>query len=180
MVRGEEPFDRMKGPKEMLFSVAILTMVLVVLSATMHPQDRSNWPRGDSSQIALVAFHPLTGSASQKKKPLTEKELQSGAFQKLQQVTGAGILDLRMLYETSGAEDFKEFSRALLVARNVRLDPQLILRALYEKSLEEILQEFGMPGSQAKKAIKIAKEQLEDADKEWKRIGSLPTRNALE
>jgi len=55
-------------------------------------------------------------------------------------------MEIGMLYETSGAKDFKEFSQAFLVARNLRFNPQLVLLALWEQGLEEILQDFGTPG----------------------------------
>ena len=76
-------------------------------------------------------------------------------------------MEIGMLYETSGAKDFKEFSQAFLVARNLRFNPQLVLLALWEQGLEEILQDFGIPKDQAKRALKIAKDQLENANKEW-------------
>ena len=76
-------------------------------------------------------------------------------------------MEIGMLYETSGAKDFKEFSQALMVARNLRFSPQLVLLALWERSLEEILQDFGILKEQAKRALKIAKDQLENANKDW-------------
>ncbi len=104
-----------------------------------------------------------------KKEPLTEKDIMSATFYTLEQVTGLGILGLRILYETSGAETFEEFAHALLTARNLRLDRQLILRSLYENDLEETLQEFGFTKEQAKKAIDQAKKQLKLAKEVWEK-----------
>ncbi len=97
-----------------------------------------------------------------KKEPLTEKDIVSATFYTLQQATGLGILGLLIMYETSGAETFEEFARALLTAHNLRLDRQLVLRSLYENDLEETIQEFGFTEEQAKEAIKQAKQQLKD------------------
>ncbi len=104
-----------------------------------------------------------------KKEPLTEKDVLSSAFYTLEQMTGLGILGLRILYETSGAETFKEFARALLAAHNLRLDRQLVLRSLYGNDLKQIIQEFGFTEEQAKEAIDRAKEQLKIAQEQWER-----------
>ena len=102
-----------------------------------------------------------------KKEPLTEKHIASSTFFTLEQLTGLGILGLRILYEVSGAETFEEFSHALLTANILRLDRQLVLRSLYENDLEEIIQDFGYTKKQAKEAIHQAKEQLKVAKKTW-------------
>ncbi|MDA2933186.1 hypothetical protein MYX82_02465 [Acidobacteria bacterium AH-259-D05] len=164
--------------RRLKFGIPVILFAL--LSATMHSQDQESWPSGDLGQIQPAAFQPSPSASNKKKKPLTEKDLNSGASQIIRRVTGTSTLDIHVLYETSGAKDFKEFSQALMVARNLRLDPQLVLRALYEQDLESILEDFAIPRKEAKSALKIAKKQLEEADKEWKRRRSLPTGNALE
>ena len=115
----------------------------------------------------LAAAHPGAEAVVWKKEPLLEKDIGSATFYTLEQVTGLGILGLRILYETSGAETFEEFARALLTAHNLRLDRQLVLRSLYENDLEETLQELGFTEEQAKEAIRQAKEQLKVAKKAW-------------
>lgn len=112
--------------------------------------------------IARTAAEPVL-----KKEPLTEKDITSATFYRLQQVTGLGILGLRILYETSGAESFEEFAHALLTAHNLRLDRQIVLRSLYENDLEETIQAFGYTEEQAEEAIKKAKEELKVAEKAW-------------
>ncbi len=114
-----------------------------------------------------AAAHPGAEAVVWKKEPLLEKDIGSATFYTLEQVTGLGILGLRILYETSGAETFEEFARALLTAHNLRLDRQLVLRSLYENDLEETLQELGFTEEQAKEAIRQAKEQLKVAKKAW-------------
>jgi hypothetical protein len=150
-------------------SITILFSALVVLFpfclATVHSQE---YEQGDPVQIQLAAFNPVTPPAD-KKKPLTRKDVNSGAFQKIRKISRVGLVEIRMLYETSGAKDFKEFSRAFIVARNLRFDPQIVLRALWEQSLKEVLQDFGLPEDQAKRALKIARDQLEYANEEWKK-----------
>jgi hypothetical protein len=115
----------------------------------------------------LAAARPGTEAVVLKKEPLTEKDIASSTFFTLEQMTGLGILGLRILYEVSGAETFEEFSHALLTANILRLDRQLVLRSLYENDLEEIIQDFGYTEKQAKEAIHQAKEQLKVAKKTW-------------
>jgi len=115
----------------------------------------------------LAAAYPGTEAVVLKKEPLTEKDIVSATFFTLEQLTGLGILGLRILYEVSGAETFEEFAQALLAANILRLDRQLVLRSLYESDLEEIIQAFGYTEKQAKEAIHQAKEQLKVAKKTW-------------
>ena len=117
----------------------------------------------------LAAAHPEAEAVVLKKEFLTEKDIMSSTFYTLEQVTGLGILGLRILYETSGAETFEEFARALLTAHNLRLDRQLVLRSLYKNDLEETLQEFGFTQEQAKKAIDQARQQLKAAREQWEK-----------
>lgn len=115
----------------------------------------------------LAAAYPGTGAVVLKKEPLTDKDVVSSTFFTLEQLTGLGILGVRILYEVSGAETFEEFAHALLTAHILRLDRQLVLRALYESDLKEIIQAFGYTEDQAKEAIHQAKEQLKVAKEAW-------------
>ncbi len=115
----------------------------------------------------LAAAYPGTEAVVLKKEPLTDKDVVSSTFFTLEQLTGLGILGVRILYEVSGAETFEEFSHALLAANILRLDRQLVLRSLYESDLEEIIQDFGYTREQAKEVIHQAKEQLKVAKKTW-------------
>ena len=117
----------------------------------------------------LAAAGPGAEAAVLKKEPLTDKDVLSSTFYTLEQVTGLGILGLRILYETSGAETFKQFAHALLTAHNLRLDRNIVLRSLYQSDLEKILQEFGFTEKQAEKAIDQAKKQLKIAKKAWEK-----------
>ncbi len=117
----------------------------------------------------LAAVRPGPEAVVLKKEPLTENDIMSSTFFTLEQVTGMGILGLRILYETSGAETFKLFAQALLTAHNLRLDRNLVLRSLYQNDLEEILQEFGFTEKQAEKAIDQAKQQLKIAKEAWEK-----------
>jgi hypothetical protein len=117
----------------------------------------------------LVAARPEAEAVVLKKEPLTEKDVLSSTFYTLEQVTGLGVLGLRILYETSGAETFKQFAHALLAAHNLRLDRNLVLRSLYQSDLEKILQEFGFTEKQAEKAIDQAKKQLKIAKEAWEK-----------
>ncbi len=117
----------------------------------------------------LAAAHPDGEAVFLKKEHLTEKDVLSSTIYTLEQITGLGILGLRILYETSGAETFEQFARALLTAHNLRLDRQLVLRSLYENALEKTLQDFGFTQEQAKEAINQAKQQLKMAKEQWEK-----------
>ena len=117
----------------------------------------------------LAAAHPRAEAVVLKKEPLTERDIMSAAFYTLEQLTGLGILGLRILYGTSGAETFEEFAHALLTAHILRLDRQLVLRSLYQNDLEKTIQEFGFTKEQAKEAIHQAKEQLKVAKEAWEK-----------
>jgi hypothetical protein len=143
----------------------ILALLLPFSSAVVFSQQLR---QDDRVRIQPAAFHPTALSADEKK-PLTRDDVNSGAFQLIRQFTGIDMLPLAVLYETSGAKDFKEFSVAFIVARNIRMDPQIVLRMLWEKSLDEILINLGLPKDQAKRALQIAKTQVEYANKEWKK-----------
>ena len=116
----------------------------------------------------VAAAHPEAVAADEKAS-LTEKDILSGTFHTLETVTGLGILGLRILYETSGAQNFEEFAQALMTAYILQLDPQFVLRGLYESNLKEILYAFGLTSDQVKDAIDLAKRQLKVADEEWKK-----------
>ncbi len=115
----------------------------------------------------LGAAHPGTETVVLKKEHLTEKDIVSSTFFTLEQLTGLGILGIRILYEVSGADTFEEFAHALLTAHNLRLDRQLVLRSLYESDLTEVIQAFGYTEKQAKEAIHQAKEQLKVVKETW-------------
>ena len=117
----------------------------------------------------LAAAHPRAEAVVLKKEPLTERDIMSAAFYTLEQLTGLGILGLRILYGTSGAETFEEFAQALLTAHILSLDRQLVLRSLYQNDLEKTIQEFGFTKEQAKEAIHQAKEQLKVAKEAWEK-----------
>lgn len=116
---------------------------------------------------ARVAAHPK--SFEEKKDALRQKDIQSGSFQYLQQITGLDILSLRVLYETSGADNYDEFVRSVVVSRNQRLDRQLVLRALYKNNLKDILRDFGLTEDQAEEAIKLAKKYIDAATEQWEK-----------
>ena len=139
----------------------------VLLAGSLTPVYSQEQVREAASRIQLTAFQP-SGSPEDQKKPLTQEDANSGACRKIRQITGVGLVAIGRLYETSGAKDFKEFSLAFFVAQNLHVDPQIVLRALWGQSLEEILQEFGYPEDQAKRALKIANNQREEANKAWK------------
>ena len=122
--------------------------------------------------VTLLMVPPLAASppaAVDEKEALTEEDIFSGTFMTLEQMTGLGILGIRILYETSGAQNFEEFAEALMTAYNLSIDPQFVLRGLYESSLKEILYDFGLTPDQVKQAIELTKRQLKVADEDWER-----------
>ncbi len=122
--------------------------------------------------VTLLLVPPVAASppaAADEKEALTEEDIFSGTFRTLEQMTGLGILGIRILYETSGAQNFEEFAEALMTAYNLSIDPQFVLRGLYESSLKEILDDFGLTPDQVKQAIELTKRQLKVADEDWKK-----------
>ena len=145
-----------------IISIPCLAVLLACSLAPVYSREQ-----GDVARIQPAALHP-PASPEDKKKPLTREDANSGALQKIRQITGVGLVGIGRLYETSGAKDFKEFSLAFFVAQNLHVDPQIVLRALWGQSLEEIIQDFGYPEDQAKRALRIANDQREEANKAWK------------
>ncbi len=122
--------------------------------------------------VTLLLVSPVAASppaAADEKDSLTEEDIFSGTFKTLEQMTGLGILGIRILYETSGAQNFEEFAEALMTAYNLSIDPQFVLRGLYESSLKEILYDFGLTPDQVKQAIELTKRQLKVADEDWEK-----------
>jgi len=142
----------------------VLALLVAFASTSLSAQQ---FRQQDGVRIQPAVFHPTAPTADEKK-PLTRDDVNSGAFQLIRQITGIGVQQLAVLYETSGAKDFKEFSVGFVVARNIRIDPQIVLRMLWEKNLEEILINLSFPKDQAKRGLRIAKDQVEYANKEWK------------
>ena len=120
-----------------------------------------------SSSRALTPSPPLAPDKT--KKNLTEKDIRSPEFLLLQRITGLDNLGLRLLYETSGAREFKKFAEAILVAQALHLDRQLVLRALHERSLDDILSDLRVPEKQRKEAKKLTKKQFDQAREAWKK-----------
>ena len=122
--------------------------------------------------VTLLLVPPVAASppaAADEKEALTEEDTFSGTFRTLEQMTGLGILGIRILYETSGAQNFEEFAEALMTAYNLSIDPQFVLRGLYGSSLKEILDDFGLTPDQVKQAIELTKRQLKVADEDWEK-----------
>ncbi len=159
--------SRKAGIKTMQSRIILFSALAVLFTSSSASVQSQGHEQGDPAQIQLAAFNPAVPPADEKK-PLTREDLNSGAFQKFLQLTGVSPQQITTLYTTSGAKDFKEFSLAFVVARNLSFDPQIVLRSLWEQSLREVLSDFGLPDDQAKRALKIAKDQLDYANKEWK------------
>ena len=157
----------------MYSKIILIPCLVVLLVSSLSPVYSQEQQGGDLRWIQPVTLHP-PASPEDKKKPLTREEANSGALQKIRQITGVSLVDIGRLYQTSGAKDFKEFSLAFFVAQNLHVDPQIVLRALWGQSLEEILRDFGYPKDQAKRALKIANDQREEANKAWKEGRPIP------
>lgn len=157
-----------------LFSKSLSLLALLATLAPLSPEARAEGGpspglEGPAGPPSGVFSNRPAVPARRDQKPLREKELESGAFRLLQQMTGASVLDLRLLYEMSTARNFKDFSRALFAARALQLDHNILLRSIGDRSIEDAIQEFGITRDQAKETVKAAKKELEKADKEWKK-----------
>jgi hypothetical protein len=107
----------------------------------------------------MRASLPMRGIPNGPGQPLKESQINSGAFRMLEQKTGMTSDQLKALYASSGAKNFGEFTSAVVVSKNLKLDTNQVLEGLKTKSLGETLKDLGVPSDQAKQAIKQAKKE---------------------
>ncbi len=105
------------------------------------------------------------GRSEQPQQPLKNAQVNSGAFQMLEQKTGMTSDQLKALYASSGAKNFGEFVSAVVVSKNLGLDSNQVLQGLKTKSLGQTLQDLGVAPDKAKEEIKRAKHELKQSNK---------------
>jgi hypothetical protein len=105
------------------------------------------------------------GRPEQPQQPLKDAQLNSGAFQMLEQKTGMSSDQLKDLYASSGAKNFGEFVSAVVVSKNLSLDTNQVLQGLKTKNLGQTLQDLGVAPDKAKEEIKRAKHELKQSNK---------------
>jgi hypothetical protein len=105
------------------------------------------------------------GRPEQPQQPLKDAQINSGAFQMLEQKTGMTSDQLKDLYASSGAKNFGEFVSAVVVSQNLGLDTNQVLQGLKTKTLGQTLQDLGVAPDKAKEEIKRAKHNVKQANK---------------
>jgi hypothetical protein len=105
------------------------------------------------------------GRPEQPQQPLKDAQVNSGAFQMLEQKTGMSSDQLKDLYASSGAKNFGEFVSAVVVSKNLSLDTNQVLQGLKTKNLGQTLQDLGVAPDKAKEEIKRAKHELKQSNK---------------
>jgi len=105
------------------------------------------------------------GRSEQPQQPLKNAQVNSGAFQMLEQKTGMTSDQLKALYASSGAKNFGEFVSAVVVSKNLGLDSNQVLQGLKTKSLGQTLQDLGVAPDKAKEEIKRAKHEQKQSNK---------------
>ncbi len=97
--------------------------------------------------------------------PLSQSEMNSGAFRMLQQRTGLSADNLQQQYASSGARNFGQFASAMVVSKNLGLNSNQVLSGVRNQSLGQTLQNLGVSQGTAKSAIKQSQRELRQADK---------------
>ena len=98
-------------------------------------------------------------------RPMTQKQMNSGCFQMLQQMTGMTREQMQQMYTHSGAQDFKQFASAVVASQNLHLDTHQVMNGLKTMNLTQTLKSMGVPGPNAKAGVKKAEQQVKQADK---------------
>ena len=97
--------------------------------------------------------------------PLSQSQMQSGAFRMLQQKTGMTATQLQQTYASSGARNFGQFVSAMVVSKNLGLDSSQVLAGMKNQSLGETLQQMGVSHDSAKTQLRNAKREIKQANK---------------
>jgi hypothetical protein len=104
------------------------------------------------------------GRSEHTQQPLKDAQVNSGAFQMLEQKTGMTSDQLKDLYASSGAKNFGEFVSAVVVSKNLGLDTNKVLQGLKTNSLGQTLQDLGVAPDKVKEEIKRAKRELKQSN----------------
>ena len=107
--------------------------------------------------------HP--SGMSQMQQPLRTEQINGGAFRMLEKKTGMTSDQLQQMYASSGAKNFGQFVSAMVVSKNLGLDPTQVLAGLKTQSLGQTLQSLGVSKSSAKSSIKKANQEVKDSEK---------------
>lgn len=120
--------------------------------------------RGDMGHGSMGDTHGQQGQQqqgmSQTQQPLRSSQLNGGAWKMLENKTGMSSTQLQALYQSSGAKNFGQFVSAMVVSKNLGLDPNQVLAGLKTQSLGKTLQSLGVDKSKAKDAMKQAKNEI--------------------
>lgn len=115
----------------------------------------------------MNSAHPMDpDSMPMQQRPMTQKEMNRGSFQMLQQMTGMNGEQLQHMYTHSGAQDMKQFASAVVASHNLHLDTPQVMKGLKTMSLTKTLKSMGVPGPDAKAEVKKAEQQVKQADKD--------------
>ena len=114
--------------------------------SSAHPMDTDSMPRVEQQ-------------------PMTQKQMNSGSFQMLQQMTGMNGEQLQQMYTHSGARDMKQFASAVVASQNLHLDMRQVMKGLKTMNLTQTLKTMGVPGPDARADVKKAEQQVKQADK---------------
>ncbi len=120
-----------------------------------------------------TATHPTAGDhgpgthsgVNDTQRPLSDHQINGGAFRMLERRTGMTADQLKALYASSGAKNFGQFASAIVVSRNLDLDTNKVLDGLKTQSLGQTLHSLGVDPDKAKDAQHQAERQLKDAEK---------------
>lgn len=114
----------------------------------------------------MSSAHPMDPDSMQmQQQPMTQKHMNSGSFQMLQQMTGMSGEQLQHMYTHSGAQNMKQFASAVVASHDLHLDMPQVMKGLKSQDLTQTLKSMGVPGPDAKAEVKKAEKQVKQADK---------------
>ncbi len=104
------------------------------------------------------------GMDTMQQRPLKDAQINGGAFRMLEKKTGMTADQLKQMYASSGAKNFGQFASALVVSKNLNLDPAKVLAGLKTQSLGKTIQSLGVDQKTASAEIRKAHKEVRDAD----------------
>jgi hypothetical protein len=104
--------------------------------------------------------------ATIQKQTLKPAHLTGGRMRLLQQNTGMSTDEISRLYAVSGAKNFGQFTCAVLVSQQLKLDRDAVLQGLYANNLGQVVKRMGVDNTVARDRIVAAIHEMLGAEKD--------------
>jgi len=113
--------------------------------------------------VAIKLGTPVT--TPMPKQVLQPSQLAGGRMRLLQRNTGMSAEEISRLYTVSGARNFGQFTCAMLVSQQLKLDREAVLHGLYANNLGQVIQRMGVDSAAARNNIVAAVHEIVEAEK---------------